>query len=385
MSWAHIVGQKKQIEVLRRAVQTNRLASAYLFIGQEGVGKDAVALELAKVLNCLADDALQRAEACDQCESCKQFADLTHPNLEYVFPIEGILVKDISEASKEREKQESALAQYKQLFAEKRRNPYFKMQMEKSMGIVAEQIEELIRKSLYKPSNGKMRVFLISQAERMNTTAANRLLKLLEEPPPFVLFILTTSRLEQMLPTIVSRCQPLRFSALSSAEIAQALEAKSVAPERVAFAANFARGNFYKAQQLLENPLEQQWRDKALDWLRAILVSGRELEMIRNIEEFAKKESSREEQLQVLSALLLLFQDALRYRATGTDIDVINRDIVETVIKFSRAFPNADLDAAAAAVEDTIYQLMRNANALLALAVLSIRLKAVLNGKPVPT
>jgi DNA polymerase-3 subunit delta' len=385
MSWVHIVGQKKQIEVLRRAVQTSRLASAYLFIGQEGVGKDAVALELAKVLNCLADDALPRAEACDQCESCKQFADLTHPNLEYVFPIEGILVKDISEASKEREKQESALAQYKQLFAEKRRNPYFKMQMEKSMGIVAEQIEELIRKSLYKPSNGKMRVFLISQAERMNTTAANRLLKLLEEPPPFVLFILTTSRLEQMLPTIVSRCQPLRFSALSSAEIAQALEAKSVAPERVAFAANFARGNFYKAQQLLENPLEQQWRDKALDWLRAILVSGRELEMIRNIEEFAKKESSREEQLQVLSALLLLFQDALRYRATGTDIDVINRDIVETVIKFSRAFPNADLDAAAAAVEDTIYQLTRNANALLALAALSIRLKAVLNGKPVPT
>jgi len=89
--------------------------------------------------------------------------------------------------------------------------------------------------------------------------------------------------------------------------------------------------------------------------------------------------------LQVLSALLLLFQDALRYRATGTDIDVINRDIVETVIKFSRAFPNADLDAAAAAVEDTIYQLTRNANALLALAALSIRLKAVLNGKPVPT
>jgi hypothetical protein len=138
MSWAHIVGQKKQIEVLRRAVQTNRLASAYLFIGQDGVGKDAVALELAKVLNCLADDALQRAEACDQCESCRQFAELMHPNLEYVFPIEGAVIKDISEASKEREKQESALAQYKQLFAEKRRNPYFKMQMEKSMGIVAE-------------------------------------------------------------------------------------------------------------------------------------------------------------------------------------------------------------------------------------------------------
>lgn len=130
MSWAQIIGQKQQIAVLRRAAQTGRLPNAYLFIGQDGVGKDAIALEFAKMLNCLDPQALQRAEACDQCESCQQFANLTHPNLEYVFPIEGVLVKDISETSKERERQESALAEYKQLFMEKSRNPYFKMQME---------------------------------------------------------------------------------------------------------------------------------------------------------------------------------------------------------------------------------------------------------------
>ncbi|MFN3385278.1 MAG: DNA polymerase III subunit delta', partial [Candidatus Thermochlorobacter sp.] len=113
MSWANIIGQKQQIAMLRHALQTGRLPNAYLFIGQDGVGKDAVALEFAKTLNCLDSEALQRAEACDQCESCQQFADLTHPNLEYVFPIEGVLIKDISETSKEREKQESAIAAYK--------------------------------------------------------------------------------------------------------------------------------------------------------------------------------------------------------------------------------------------------------------------------------
>ncbi|MFN3426865.1 MAG: ATP-binding protein [Candidatus Thermochlorobacter sp.] len=384
MSWANIIGQKQQIAMLRHALQTGRLPNAYLFIGQDGVGKDAVALEFAKTLNCLDSEALQRAEACDQCESCQQFADLTHPNLEYVFPIEGVLIKDISETSKEREKQESAIAAYKQLFVEKSRNPYFKMQMEKSMGILAEQIEELIRKSHYKPRNDKMRVYLISQAERMNTTAANKLLKLLEEPPPFVLFILTTSRFEQLLPTIVSRCQPVRFTALSAAEITERLRSSGASPEQLAFASSFARGNFYKAQNLLAEPTEQQLRNTALDWLRAILGSGRELDMIRQIEALAKKDASRDEQVQVLSDLLLIFQDAQRYRMVGAQAELINCDIAETIAKFSRAFPNANFDAAAAAVEDALYQLARNANALLVFTALSIRLKALLNGLSEP-
>ncbi len=384
MSWAQIIGQKQQIAVLRRAAQTGRLPNAYLFIGQDGVGKDAVALEFAKMLNCLDPQALQRAEACDQCESCQQFANLTHPNLEYVFPIEGVLVKDISETSKEREKQESALAEYKQLFMEKSRNPYFKMQMEKSMGILAEQIEELIRKSHYKPRNDKMRVYLISQAERMNTTAANKLLKLLEEPPPFVLFILTTSRFEQLLPTIVSRCQPVRFTALSPTDIAERLRSSGASPAQLAFASSFARGNFYKARNLLTEPTEQQLRNTALDWLRAILGSGRELDMIRQIEALAKKDASRDEQVRVLSDLLLIFQDAQRYRMVGAETEFINSDIAETIAKFSRAFPNANFDAAAAAVEDALYQLARNANVLLVFTALSIRLKALLNGLSEP-
>ncbi|PIO48284.1 MAG: DNA polymerase III subunit delta' [[Chlorobium] sp. 445] len=384
MSWAQIIGQKQQIAVLRRAAQTGRLPNAYLFIGQDGVGKDAIALEFAKMLNCLDPQALQRAEACDQCESCQQFANLTHPNLEYVFPIEGVLVKDISETSKERERQESALAEYKQLFMEKSRNPYFKMQMEKSMGILAEQIEELIRKSHYKPRNDKMRVYLISQAERMNTTAANKLLKVLEEPPPFVLFILTTSRFEQLLPTIVSRCQPVRFPALSATDMAERLRSSGASPAQLAFASSFARGNFYKAQNLLTEPTEQQLRNTALDWLRAILGSGRELDMIRQIEALAKKDASRDEQVRVLSDLLLIFQDAQRYRMVGAETEFINSDIAETIAKFSRAFPNADFDAAAAAVEDALYQLARNANVLLVFTALSIRLKALLNGLSEP-
>lgn len=86
----------------------------------------------------------------------------------------------------------------------------------------------------------------------------------------------------------------------------------------------------------------------------------------------------------MLSDLLLIFQDAQRYRMVGAETEFINSDIAETIAKFSRAFPNADFDAAAAAVEDALYQLARNANVLLVFTALSIRLKALLNGLSEP-
>ncbi|MCS7012856.1 MAG: DNA polymerase III subunit [Chloroherpetonaceae bacterium] len=380
MSWQHILGQKQQIETLRRTMQAGRLPNAYLFVGPEGVGKDAVALELAKTLNCLSPSARRNAEACDQCESCQAFAELLHPNLEYVFPVEGIVLREVSDSSKEREKQEEALAQYKQLFAEKRRNPYFKMQMEKSMGILAEQIEELIRKAQFKPESG-MRIFLISQADRMNTTAANRLLKILEEPPPFVLFILTTARPDAMLPTIVSRCQLVRFSALSSEEMLSRLAGGADSAAQVRFAVGLARGNFFKAQQLLCDPTALQLRNRALDWLRTILAENRLLERIRFIEELTKQ--TRDAQLEVLSALLLIFQDAQRVRQLGAALSpLVNTDISETIEKFVKAFPNANFDAAAKLVEESLYSLMRNANPQLTLSALSIQLRPLLRGLP---
>ncbi len=382
MSWSDIVGQQKQIELLRRAAQSGRLPNAYLFVGQDGIGKEAVALEFAKLLNCLSPTAVQSGEACDRCDSCKQFRDLAHPNLELVFPIEGILSKDIAETGKDKEKQEEALERYKALFEEKRKNPYFKMQMEKSMGILAEQIEELIRKSLYRPSDDKKRVYVISQAERMNLTAANRLLKLLEEPPPFVLFVLITSRPDQMLPTIVSRCQPLRFSAPTADDISERLNLLGGSAEKRAFAATYARGSVADAQALLLDTSLQQFRNDAIEFLRYLLSPARQLDMIRKTEEFTKKDRSRDEQLQTLSSLLLIFQDALRMQHAER-FSIINSDISDVIAKFAQNFPNADFTVAAKAVEDAMYQLTRNANPTLTFSALSITLKRALTGETI--
>jgi len=380
MSWNTILGQEKQKEVLRRAIRLGRLPNAYLFIGPEGVGKEATALEVAKVLNCDSPDALANAEACGVCASCQKFADLTHPNLELVFPVEGILLEPISESSSKREKQEEALEKLKQLYNEKRRNPYFTMQMDKAMGILTKQIELLIDKSLFKPSGEKKRVFIISQAERMNQESANKLLKLLEEPPRYVLFILVSSRPEQLLPTIVSRCQPIRFSALSTAQIREGLKRiSSQSDADLDFAARFARGNFFQAQKVLNDSALKERRDRALNLLRFALSPQKQLELMREIEALAKQ--TRDEQLQTLAAMLLFFQDVERTLAAPSKSDILNQDVADAVKRFAQNFPNADFEQATREVEHARYAISRNANPTLTFTALAIRLKSLIRNE----
>lgn len=381
MSWSTIIGQSKQKAVLQRAVQTNRLPNGYLFLGAAGAGKEATALEVARVLNCDAPAARTSAEACGVCESCKQMSALAHPNLELVFPVERIVLEKVAETGKDREKQDDALDRLKALYDEKRRNPYFTMKMDKAMGILTDQIEELVRKSQFKPMGDKKRVYIISQAELMNTEAQNRLLKSLEEPPPYVLYILVSSQPEMLLPTILSRCQQIRFSALSAAEIESGLTASGTgAPEeRKRFAALAARGNFAEAMRLASDDAALVVRNNAVELLQFALSGERDLDLIRKIEEVTKRDESRETQLRLLSSLLVFLEDAVKVQAGGAETKTLtNVDLRERIVRFTKSFPNSDFERAAAETEKMSRAIARNANALLALTALMLRLRALL-------
>jgi DNA polymerase III subunit delta' len=379
MPWTNIIGHDKQKELLRLAIQRQRLPNAYLFTGQEGIGKEAVALYTAQVLNCESPAARETAEACGVCESCRQFAELTHPNLELVFPIEAILLKNVSETSQDREKQDDAVDKLKHLYARKKENPYFTMAMDKAMGILTGQIEELIRKSAFKPIGNKKRIYLISQAERMNIEAANKLLKLLEEPPPFVLFILVSSRPEQILPTIVSRCQPLRFSAISSdhieTKLAESKFSEALSSDERKFIARYARGSVALALEMAADKTMKDIRDSAMDFLRFALSSGKQLELMRKVEDIAK--SSREAQTRVLCAVLNVFHDVARVRAVP-DTRIINADVSDAIQRFAKNFERGDFERASKDTEDAIYAIARNANPTLTWTALSLKVSAAL-------
>ena len=183
-----------QTDLFQKSITQNQLGHAYLLYGYEGVGKEAFAIELAAHLLC-ETGPLSR---CGQCSSCRQMNNLWHPDFYYVFPVPSKSNMD-----------ENTITQAKKI---KSQNPFVDIRMAtKNIFIGIEAIRNL-KNELYKhPQQGERKVALIQDVDTMRTEGANALLKILEEPPPYVYFVLTTSKISRLLPTILSRCQLVHF------------------------------------------------------------------------------------------------------------------------------------------------------------------------------
>jgi DNA polymerase-3 subunit delta' len=391
MSWNTIVGHQHQIRVLKTALGTDRLAHAYLLAGPEGSGKESVAFEVAKILNCrLAGAEESDSEgACGQCESCRQAGRFMHPNIEYLFPVEALLLEPTDPSKKENKKLAEAKERYEALIEEKKRNPFFTPAMERSMGILTEQVVMLQQKASLAPRDGGKKVFIISQAERLHPSAANKLLKLLEEPPAHVVFILVSSRPESVLPTIRSRCQTIQFSRVKPVELDAWItqSAPDIDETERRFIVSLSRGNLRIAADLLEGKSDEgsvpalvRLRDQAIDYLRNLLTPARFHEAISTCEEVSKN-MSRPEQVLFLGALLLFFQDVSRRGVAASCPELNNPDIALSVDRFVRGFPSSDLLRASSVIEEAIRSIERNANTLLVMAGLTTELKMILAGK----
>ena len=258
--------------------------------------------------------------------------------------------------------------------------------MERSMGILTEQIITLQHKALFMPNEGSKKIFIISQAERLHPSAANKLLKLLEEPPAHVVFILVSSRPEALLPTIRSRCQAVRFSRVTSRELRVWLTANSpeiVEPE-LSFIVSFSRGNLRLAWELLNNRGENSpetatmaLRNQALDYLRTVLTPSAFHKAIISCEQNAKN-LSRGDLTFFLAALLLFFQDANHRRIDPAFQELNNPDISDAINRFAKNFPNADFFQISTITEEAIRSIERNVNPLLVMAAFTAQIKVLL-------
>ncbi len=387
MSWDRIVGHSLQINILRKSIAADRLAHAYLFTGPEGTGKESVAFELAKQLNCPHAPENPEKGACDTCESCLRVASFLHPNIEYIFPVESVLLDRIDPSKSENKKFSEAKARYDALIEHKKQNPYFTPVMERSMAILTEQVSDLQQKAAFMPSGGGRKVFIISQAEKLNQSAANKLLKLLEEPPAHVLFILVSSRPDAILPTIRSRCQTLKFSRIKPAEIETWLSETCPSAEQDVrrFIVGISRGNLEKALDLSRTIRDEtamtlpglELRDRALDWLRNVLTPNRLQQTIGETEEISKN-LSRQEIASMLGSLLLFFQDINHRTIDDRWEELNNPDLESSILRFVRNFRNPDFYELSAQTETAIRSIMRNANPFLTLSAYAIQIKQLI-------
>jgi DNA polymerase-3 subunit delta' len=373
MAWDSIIDQTRVVETLQRALAQDRVAHAYLFHGPDGVGKKAVALEMARVLQC----PNGTTEACGACRVCRKTRRMVHPDIHVLFPYpKGTEESDVAERIQRLGEDRYAAVDFV-------RRPSLSDPTETSNKQVMYHIDrihdDLLRPMSFRPAEGQVKFALLTDVEHMNESAANAFLKQLEEPPPQTVFVLTTSRPEQLLPTIVSRCQRIRFDPLLPEAIEAALvEREEMEAHKAGMLARMADGSYSRALELAVNDDLMTSRQLVLDYFRAAYTQ-KIGPLNQHIDEISSQ--GRERVKSVLRLMLRWIRDLILYRELGEDAPIVNVDQQEAVARFCGNLPQADLQAMVGLVEEALELTGRNVRRSLVLTALAQTLGLAMRGQ----
>lgn len=372
VSWTEIIDQRRAIQSLRSNIASDRIAHAYLFHGPDGIGKRATAIEFAKALLC----ERGRDEACDKCLACTKVNRMVHPDLHVLFPQPSDATHDDVAARLQ------LLAKNAYAAVDFVRRPALDdptKSSNKQAIYPVDRIREEIRHSMsFKPVEGKYKITVMTDADHLNTAASNAFLKVLEEPTPRSVFILTTSRPERLLPTILSRTQRMRFDPLAPEAIEAALiEREDLEPKFAAALARMADGSYTGALDLKDNEDLMGLRRLVLDFLRLSYANHID-KLADQIEQMSRL--GRDQVKGLLDLMLRWVRDLILYGTLGDDAHLVNVDQAKAIADFSNNLPNADLEAMANLIEEAMELIERNVHVSLTLTVLSQALRRAMHG-----
>lgn len=363
------------------SADAGRIPHAQLFVGPEGCGTLVLALAYAQYILCGNKDGENHLgdEACNlKCNS------LLHPDMHFAFPVSN------SDKIKRRAVSNHYLEEWRQFVKEQPYGNLFDwyrlIGIEKKQGqIGVDEAHEIVKKLSLKSYEGGHKIMIIWMAEKMNTPAANKLLKLIEEPPDKTIIILVTEDEEQILQTIRSRCQILHFPPLAEDSIAAALIEKGLLREEAMRLAHEANGNFNKALDLMNKDSEELIFEKwFVQWMRsAFKAKGNKAavhELILWSEEVAK--TGRETQKNFLKYGLSVMRQAMliNYKAEDLAYMKIHVDGFQ-LEKFAPFVHENNIEGIVNEMEEAIYHVERNGNSKLIFTDLSIRLTRLLHKK----
>ena len=365
------IGQERVLETLHRAVAGGRVAHAYLFHGPDGTGKRAVALYFAQALLCERGSPAP----CGTCNACSRVLRLIHPDVHVLFPHPT----DVSDD--EVNERRRLLAQNPYAVIDFVRRPSLtdaaKASNRQAHYTIARVHEELHRPMSFRPVEGRYKVAVVIDADLMRVEAANAFLKLLEEPTPQTVFLLTTARPDRLLPTIASRCQKLRFDLLESDAIAEALvEGEGLDPTHATLVARMADGSYAQALDLAVGDDLAAQREQVVAFLRDVYRGGADAG--KRVETMAAL--GREQAKNHLRLMLRWVRDLVLFREMGVQAPLVNVDQAESIARFSRNLPAADLPAMVLRIEEALELIERNTHATLVFQVLSQRLSLAMRG-----
>lgn len=371
MHFSTVVGQKDLIRHFLNEVNNEKVGHAQLFLGKPGYGSLPLALAFVQFLFCENKGA---TDSCGKCSSCRKVQNLQHPDLHFSFPT----VQAIGKTS------DSMLGEWRQQLIER---PYFnlntwikKMDAQERKPIISvHESEEIIKKLSLRSYEGGYKVMVIWMAEEMNVSCANKLLKIIEEPPKKTLFILLAESQEFMLQTILSRCQIVKVPRVKTEEITQHLKnTLNVGSGEAESAASMGDGDVIEALSLLgshENQNEN--RDQFIQLMR-VCYKKDVLEMIQWAENTAA--ASREQQKVFLKYALHMFRQSMLQNYTEDHLTKVSEQEHLFLEKFAQFISGNNVFDFMKTFNEAHYHIERNANSKILFTNLSFNVMRYIHG-----
>ena len=394
MQFSSIIGQKEHISQLRSMVEQSRLSHALLFLGKEGTGALPLALAFAQYLVCekvqgpgigkekapvvsLFGEEPAQAEttdkpfptdSCGVCPSCVKASQLIHPDIHFSYPV-------IPRKSGDKPISTDYLSEWREFMGQ---FPYgnifdwlqFIGAENKQGNITASECADILRKLSLKSFESGYKILVMWMPEYLGNEG-NKLLKLIEEPPPKTLFLLVAEEESKMLPTILSRTQLVKIPPIEAKDIESALQERSgVMAEKARPLAAVAEGNYREALFLLQHD-EEDWQAMVRDWLNAILKNG-PVAQVKWVEDTSKL--GREKQKQFLRYFNHLLEECIRLRVMEAAAPEIPEKEYDFAIRFNKLTTLSQQQAIIEEIDRAAYYIERNANGKMLFQALSIKL-----------
>lgn len=308
-----IVGHEEIIKHMKNSIAMGKVSHSYIFAGEKGSGKKLLARTYAMALQCESGDT----EPCLKCDSCKRAISKNHPDIIYVTH-------------------------------------------EKPNTISVEEVRtQIVEDVAIKPYYGKYKIYIVPEAEKMTPQAQNAILKTIEEPPAYGIFMLLTSNAEMLLPTIQSRCVRLDVKPVSDNLVKKHLmENLHVTDYQAEVDASFAQGNIGKAEAAAQSAEFENMTANALQ----ILKNAQDMEMSELID-FVKTMSSEKEIIyDYLDLFQMWFRDVLMFKATYEIDNLIYKQEINTIKEQARVRSYEGLEKILEAIDKAKVRLRANVN-----------------------
>ena len=325
-NWSSVIGQEQMTQNLENALKHKKISHAYLFQGERLSGKRMIADIFARALQCEGDGD----RPCNQCRSCRQAINGNHPDIIYV-------------------------------------------EHDKPNVISVDNIRTQINGDIaIKPYSSAYKIYIMDEAEKMNTQAQNALLKTLEEPPEYAVIMLLSTRAEAILPTILSRCVALNTKPVSDDKIKHFLMEKVQVPDyRASICASFARGNVGRAIQLASNEDFDKMKAEVLGNLKSIF----EMEVNQMAAAAKKMTEEKYEVEDYLDLCFIWYRDVLLYKACKDRKHLVFLEEIRDIERIGEQYSYEAIEKVIGAIEQARSRIKSNVNFDLTMELLFMAMK----------